>query len=106
MKWQRPITVDAYALGFYAAIFLVSGIVNLTHASLASADTTTVQSFVDAACSNNGALLTKVIAWGGGVIAACSFVANFRSKIPPGVMKVIDGIALNWVKSEAAAAEK
>jgi hypothetical protein len=82
--------------------FLAAALVGVS--APAFADPGFTQDLVNAACSNNGALLVHGIAAISSISVVASFIANFRSKIPAPVMWYVDKIALNWVRTEAQAA--
>lgn len=62
----------------------------------------TTNTIVQAACADNGALLTNVIAWVGGTVGVASVLANFRNRLPAPVVSLLDSLALNFVKTLTA----
>lgn len=63
-----------------------------------------VQEWINAACADNGALLGKWTNWLLGLLGTfvgASVVQNFRRFIPMPLMKVLDVLALNFVKGQA-----
>lgn len=61
-----------------------------------------VQDVVAAVCADNGSLIVQAIAWIGGTVGAASLLANFRNKLPPPLVAVLDTLALNFVKALVA----
>lgn len=62
-----------------------------------------IPAIADTVCSNDGAVLKYALGLLGTSTVA-SIVANFRSKLPPIVIKVLDLLALNFVKTVEQAA--
>jgi hypothetical protein len=81
---------------------LAIGLIVLAAVAALAQTAPSVSDVVGLACADNGARLTRGIAWVGGAIGASSLIANFRSKIPAPLMSVIDAVALNWIKSETS----
>jgi len=61
---------------------------------------------VDLACRDGGAGLTYALTGLFGLVAGASALANFRSKIPPGLVKLLDLLALNFIKGLHVPQEK
>lgn len=68
----------------------------------------TVNQIVTDACANNGVLLRELLAWCGSavglVIGGSSLLANFRKRLPAGLLPIVETLALNFVKTEASQA--
>jgi hypothetical protein len=56
------------------------------------------QTIVSTACANDGALITDAVAWIAGTVGIASVAANFRKRLPAPVARVIDMLALNFVR--------
>lgn len=63
-------------------------------------------------CSNNGAVLRYLLEYGGSigsVVLGASVLGNFRSKLPPGIVKLLDILTLDFasaLKAKAASADQ
>lgn len=73
-------------------------------AAAAIAQTGLADQAIDAACANNGSALHWLVYILGGSVAA-SVLANFRNKLPPVVVTVLDTLAINFVKTLQASAD-
>ena len=90
-------------LRIFSAAAIAAACLVACFVGIALAEGTSVDQAIADACANNGAFLHWLVGVLGTVVGA-SALANFRKMLPPGVVAIVDALALNFIKNAGRAA--